>query len=115
MSNLPMLTTQSPCLLLGGQQRTTSWSQLDPTLWHINSCKPPTSFPIPYRPSSPTMPHPSQSPHMKMSSGPASLSTASPPEFPLPVGPSPLLSANRCSWQITLPSRPSASHSPHLG
>src|SRR6266702_2546966 len=95
--------------------KNTSWSQLDLTLRCINSHKPHTSFPIPYQPSSPMTPHPSLSPHMKMSSGPASLSTASPPEFLLPMGLTPLLSASRCSWQITLPSGPSTSHSPHLG
>src|SRR6266702_2665907 len=110
-----MPTTQFPCPPLGGQRRTTSWSQLDPTLQHINSRKPPTSSPTPYRSSSHTTPHPSPSLRVKMSSGPGFLSTASPLEFPLPAGPSPLLSASRCSWQITLPSGPSASRSPHLG
>src|SRR6266702_5501477 len=115
MSYLPMLPTPSPCLLLGGQQRTTLWSQLDPTLWHINSRKPPTSSPTSYRSSFPTTPHPFLSPRMKMLSGPASLSTASPLELPLPAGLTPLLSASRHSWQTTLPFRPSASCSPHLG
>src|SRR6266702_4537886 len=95
--------TRLPCLLHGGQRRTTLWSRLDPTLRRINSHKPPTSFPLSYRPSCPMIPHPSPSPRVKMSSGPGFSSTASPLEFPLPMGPSPLLSASRHSWQITLP------------
>src|SRR6266702_1260362 len=110
-----MPTTRFPCLLLGGLRSATSWSWLDPTLRRINSRKPPTSFLTPYRPISPTTLHPSPSLPVKMSSGPASLSTASPPELLLPVGLTPLLSASRRSWQITLPSGPFASHSPHLG
>src|SRR6266702_1076453 len=52
-------------------------------------------------------PHPSLSPHVKMSSGPTSLSMASPPEFPLPVGLTPPLSAIRCSSLTTLGITPS--------
>ncbi len=52
-------------------------------------------------------PHPSLSPHVKMSSGPTSLSMASPPEFPLPVGLTPPLSAIRCSLLTTLGITPS--------
>src|SRR6266702_475915 len=110
-----MPTTRFPCLPLGGLRRTTLWSWLYLTLWCINSRKPPTSSLTPYRFTSPTIPHPSPSPHMKMSNGLASLSTASPPEFLHPACLTPLLSACRHSWQITLPSTLSASHSPHLG
>ncbi len=110
-----MPTTQFPCLPLGGLRRTTSWSQLVLTLRHINSCKPPTSSPTPYQFTSPMIPHPSPSPCMKMSNGLTSLSTASPPELLHPTGLTPLLSACRHSWQITLPSIPSTSCSPILG
>src|SRR6266702_6551 len=115
MPNLLTCITQLPCLPLGGQRSKTLWSLLDPTLRCTNSRRPPTSSLTPYRSSSPTTCHPSPSPCVKTSSGPSFLSMASALELPLPVGPTPLLSASSHSWETTLPFRPSASCSPHLG